>query len=88
MFIPTRYEFKEAIRLGGTGGLLSIDASKVDIHEDDRWIVFVQDDGRATRVPRENINYISGTWAVHVATPTQSPEVPAAPAAAARKKSK
>ena len=62
MFIPEKYELAHAIRLGKDAGVLEVYAKDVDIHEDERWVVFVCDDGRATRVPRENIVAVVGTW--------------------------
>ena len=62
MFVPEKYELARAVRLGKDAGVSEIYCKNVDIHEDERWVVFVANDGRATRVPRENIVCVIGTW--------------------------
>ena len=62
MFVAEKYEFARAIRLGKEAGVTEVYAKDVEVHDDTHWLMFVCRDGRATRVPRENIIGIIGQW--------------------------
>lgn len=62
-FVPERYEFIHAIRVGSSGAITCATVVDYEIHEfPDHVIIIDKISKRATQVERTNLNYTLGKW--------------------------